>query len=76
MSCHKWYKKVVSFHIDNSAFELSGEAGRARVERLNVILQKLFLLQVEHTFIIRYFWISTHDNVLADHLSRGRIGQY
>ena len=53
-SCHKWYKQIVDFWIDNSAFELSGEAGRSRVERLNVVLQKLFLLQVEHTFIMRF----------------------
>ena len=72
-SCHKWYKRIVDFWIDNSAFELSGEAGRSRVERLNVVLQKLFLLQVEHTFIIRFNWIPTDDNTMADHLSRGRI---
>ena len=65
-----------TFEVDNSAFELSGEAGRSRVERLNSVLQRLFLLQLEYTFVIRYQWISTVDNELADHLSRGRIAAF
>ena len=67
-----WRRCIVRFFIDNSAFEKSGEKGRSKAARLNALLKELFVLQVAYEFIIEYVWISTHDNVNADHLSRGR----
>ena len=75
-SCYKWYNCIVDFYVDNTAFEQSGEAGRSRVERLNYILISLFLLQISFNFIIRYHYVPSEENVLADHLSRGRIAQF
>ena len=68
-----WRHCKVPVWIDNSAFQQSGEAGRSRVERLNWLLRKLLILQVDYDFVLSYAWISTHDNYLADHLSRGRV---
>ena len=46
------------------------------MERLNWLLRRLLILQVEYDFVIEYRWISTYDNYLADHLSRGRIDEF
>ena len=69
---HKWFGMRIPFFIDNLVFEKSGEAGRSRVERLNVLLKELFMLQIVYNFVIEWFWIDTNSNKLADHLSRGR----
>ena len=73
---HLWRRCRVTFWIDNQSFQLSGAAGRSRVERLNWLLRRLLILQVEYDFVLEYKWISTHDNYLADHLSRGRIDDF
>ena len=69
---HRWFGRRIPFFVDNMVFEKSGEAGRSRVERLNVLLKELFMLQIVYNFIIEWFWIDTNSNKLADHLSRGR----
>ena len=74
--CPGWKGMMIPFGIDNQAFERSAEKGRSRPERLNTILKSLFALQVRHVFILQPFWISTHDNYLADDLSRDREGQF
>ena len=71
-----WRKCIVTIWIDNSAFQLSGKAGRSKVERLNWVLRRLLVLQVEYDFVIRYEWIPTDKNYLADHLSRGRVDAF
>jgi hypothetical protein len=68
----QWRHKVVPFGIDNSAFQLSVAKSRSRVPRLNVLVRRLFAIQVEGQFILETFWLSTADNFLADHLSRDR----
>jgi len=73
---HLWYGMRIPFFVDNMVFEKSGEAGRSRVERLNVLLKELFMLQIVYNFVIEWFWIDTHSNLLADHLSRGREAEF
>ena len=73
---HLWRHCKVTIWIDNQAFQQSGVAGRSRVERLNWLLRKLLIAQVEYEFVLFYKWISTQDNHLADHLSRGRIDDF
>ena len=70
--CKSWNKKIVPFYIDNSAFQLSFKKGRSRVERLNVVLRELFKLSVKYNCIFEPIWISTHLNIFADALSRGK----
>ena len=67
-----WYKKIVPFFIDNSAFQLSFKKGRSKVERLNTLLRELFKLSVKHHCVFEPIWISTHLNIFADALSRGK----
>ena len=68
----EWSGKIVFFGIDNQAFQRSAEKGRSKAHRLNTLLKELFVLQIQHGFVLCTFWISTDDNYLADHLSRNR----
>ena len=68
----KWRGHVVHFGIDNQAFQRSAKKGRSAAPRLNTLLKELFVLQVQHGFVLNTFWISTDDNFLSDHLSRDR----
>ena len=73
----RWRKcRVTIVWIDNSAFQQSGAAGRSKAERLNWLLRRLLILQVEYEFVLIYKWISSEDNYLADHLSRGRVDAF
>ena len=74
--CHAWSGQIVSFFVDNQSFERSGEAGRSRAERLNDILKEIFMLQIIHNFVIKWFWIDTKRNRLSDHLSRNREDEF
>ena len=71
-----WRGCIIPFHIDNSAFQRSGKKGRSRAPRLNALIKELFVLQVAYEFIIEWLWISTTDNVNADHLSRNREADF
>lgn len=74
--CAQWKNMLIDFGIDSQAFERSAEAGRSKAPRLNDILKSLFALQLQSGFILRPFWLSTHANYLADHLSRGRVQEF
>ena len=65
-----WRGKVVPLHIDNRAFQLSGKKGWSKAERLVKQLRALFWLAVKYDCVFEFEWISTHDNVYADALSR------
>lgn len=67
-----WHRCCVPFGIDNSTFQSAARRGRSGVERLNGLVKELFALQVQHTCVLDPFWLSSEDNVLADHLSRDR----
>ena len=65
-----WRGKIVPLHIDNRAFQLSGAKGWSKAERLVGQLRVLFWLAVRYDCVFDFEWISTHDNVYADALSR------
>ena len=71
-----WPGKVVPIFCDNSAFERSLYKGRSKAPRLNVILRRLFALSVEYDCVFEPHWISTHDNIAADALSRGDLPRF
>ena len=71
-----WFKKVVAHGIDNMSFEKSVEKGRSKVERLNCLLREAFAIQVAGTFVVDVYWISTHDNVEPDLLSRDQEEEF
>jgi hypothetical protein len=54
----------------NQAFQLSAVKGWSKADRLNSLLKQLFFLCLRHECVLRFVWISTHDNILADFLSR------
>ena len=60
----------VPVYIDNSAFQLSLKKGWSHAQRLTDIIQTLYELSSERNCIMVPIWISTHDNVGADALSR------
>lgn len=65
-----WRGMVVPLYIDNRSFQLSAAKGWSRAERLSSQLRELFTIAVTHECVFEFHWISTHDNVLADALSR------
>ena len=67
---HKWDGMMMRFHIDNSSFQASAAKGWSHADRLNELLRELLYLTVKYNCILVYDWISTHDNWLADPLSR------
>ena len=67
---HCWGGQMVRFHIDNTSFQASAAKGWSHADRLNELLRELLFLTVKYNCILVYDWISTHDNVLADPLSR------
>ena len=60
----------VPIHIDNSAFQLSLTKGWSKADRLTEQIKILHELSVKHDCYFIPIWISTHDNVGADALSR------
>ena len=60
----------VPLYIDNSAFQLSMSKGWSRAERLTEVIKRLHELSVQHDCYFIPIWISTHDNIGADALSR------
>ena len=73
---HTWAGKRVPFYIDSKSFQLSFAKGRSTAERLTGILRKLYALSVDLDCLFAPIWISTHDNVGADALSRGDFVRY
>ena len=71
-----WRGLQIPFGIDNMAFQKSSAKGRSKAPRLNSLLRELFVLQIEHNFILCPYWLSTHENTLADDLSRNRAGKF
>ena len=65
-----WRGKKILFGVDNQAFQKSAVKGWSRADRLTLLLKRLFVLQIRYGCVIFFYWISTHDNDLADHLSR------
>ena len=73
---HTWKHCIVPVHIDNTAFCYSLRKGRSKADRLNEILRELFLISVKYECLFEPHWISTHDNVGADALSRGDLPRF
>ena len=72
----KWKNKIVPIFIDNSAFCGSLRKGRSKAPRLNLILEQLFRLSVQYDCVFEPHWISTHDNIAADALSRWQLSRF
>ena len=69
---HLWYGCLVTFKVDNTAFQKSAQKGRSRVDRLNDLVREIFHLCIKFNCVVLFEWISSEDNLLADHLSRDR----
>ena len=66
----------VPIYIDNSSFQQSLVKGWSRAERLTEVIKHLYELSVKYNCVLVPIWISTHDNVGADALSRGDLGRF
>ena len=67
---------MVEFGVDNTSFKGSVAKGYSKSWELTVLCKRWFVIQVRHCFLVNWFWLSTEDNVLADHLSRGREDEF
>ena len=65
-----WRQQWIPFGIDNQSFEKSAQKSWSRAERLNLLLKRLFVLQIKFDCLIRFFWLKSEDNSMADPLSR------
>ena len=65
-----WRGKIVPLHIDNRSFQLSAVKGWSKAERLYMQLRSLFMIALKYEVVFEFNWISTHDNIFADALSR------
>ena len=65
-----WKGRLVRYNMDNQAFQKSAVKGRSRAERLNLLLKRLFVLQILHNCLLLFAWVSSEDNEMADLLSR------
>lgn len=68
--CGGWRGKWIPFGVDNQAFQKSALKGWSRAERLTDVLRRLFVLQISSGCLLRFFWVASADNYLADALSR------
>ena len=53
---HLWHRKIVTFRIDNSAFQKSAVKGWSRAERLTLLLRKLFELCMRFECVLCFDW--------------------
>ena len=60
----------VALSTDNKAFQLSAVKGWSKAERLASLTKQLFLLSIKYEVVLQFVWVSTHENVFADALSR------
>lgn len=67
-----WRGCWVPFGVDNQAFQGAANRAYSKAARLNMLLKEIFVLQIQFNCLIRYFWLGTKENFLADHLSRNR----
>ena len=67
---HLWHQCRVPFLIDNQAFQRSAVKGWSRADRLSSLVRQLFFISIHFNCVFEFRWISTHDNVFADALSR------
>ena len=66
----RWNGCWVPFGVDNQSFQRSAVKGWSHAERLTLLLKRVFVLQIRYNCLCRFFWLSSEDNLLADHLSR------
>ena len=65
-----WRGCRVPIYIDNQSFQLSFKKGWSRAKRLTSILRDLHGESVRYGCVFVPMWISTHENIGADALSR------
>ena len=65
-----WRGKIVPFYIDNRSFQMSAVKGWSKAARLFIQLRSLFVIALRYEVVFEFHWISTHDNIFADALSR------
>ncbi|XP_030253189.1 uncharacterized protein LOC115569298 [Sparus aurata] len=67
---HKWSKKTITIHSDNTAVVDIINKGRSHCLDIMQFVRKLTLVSAQHQFIIRAAHIPGHQNTIADALSR------
>ena len=73
---HLWRGCMIPFGIDNTVMENNFRKGRSRVARNNGLMRSMFVCQIRFGFVLMPYWLSTHDNTMADDLSRLRISAF
>ena len=71
-----WAGKWIPWGVDNAAFQGAAQRSSSRAARLTTLLKRMFVYQVRYQCLVRFFWLSTHENFLADHLSRFKVDEF
>ncbi|KAJ7432306.1 hypothetical protein B0H11DRAFT_1612670, partial [Mycena galericulata] len=67
---HLWRGLEIVFRIDNEAISTCLRTGSIDHPPTQALFREFALLAAQADFTFRPLWISTHDNVVADALSR------
>ncbi|CAF4669767.1 unnamed protein product, partial [Rotaria sp. Silwood2] len=72
----QWKRKRICLLCDNQATVNIFNKGRSKSSLIMAFTRRLTLLAIQHQFLLRAVYISTHDNNLADALSRLQINRF
>ena len=72
----QWKRKKILFRSDNTAVEAAVNKRRVKDRTLMAWIRELHLLEALYSFQIRVRYLPGKQNVLADHLSRSRLGSF
>ena len=67
---HLWADRTVMFITDNTQVRAAINSGRSRNKTTMAWLRLIFWASVSYNFDVQSVYISTHDNVICDSLSR------
>ena len=71
-----WKGSTVAIELDSLGLKNTVGKGRHRDRKINDILKELFLLQVQHDFVIEPMWVRRCHNEAADALSKDDMDRF
>ena len=67
---------VLLIHVDNTVCLACCLKGRSRNKHINTLVRRLLLTCALHDIVPVFYFVGTHDNTLADAVSRGDVVRY
>ena len=67
---------TATIDVNNTTMFYSVRNGRAKDERMHLVICQLFWLQVEADFTLKLRWVPSKDNIVADALTRPETSEH